>query len=140
MSEILDVAKPESHSVSDKKPSPAPQGPERMATRAVYSPAIDIYENAQAITLLADLPGVDRSDVDITLEKSILTLRAHGKAKPPEGVSLIYAEYELGDFERSFLVSDDIDRDAITASVKNGLLTLTLPKRAPDKRSITISD
>ena len=111
---------------------------ERMDPRPVFSPAVDIFENDKAITLLADLPGVERADVDITLEKRVLTLKARCGVKPPEGYSLMHAEYEAGDFERSFSVSDEIDAAGITATVREGVLTLTLPKQAPDKRRIEV--
>ena len=119
--------------------APAPEGAERMAARALFAPAVDIYENEKAITLLADLPGVERKDVDITLEKRTLTIKARCEAKPPEGHSLLHMEYESGDFERSFAVSDEIDGGAIGATVRDGVLTLTLPKRAPDKRRIEVA-
>jgi len=122
----------------DFNSSLAPDGVERMATGTVLAPAVDILESEKAITLLADLPGVERSGVEITLEKRILTLRAKCGVKPPEGYSVLHTEYETGDFERSFTVSDEIDANAISASVRNGMLTLTLPKRAPDKRRIEV--
>lgn len=128
-----DVASPQA-----KEVAPSPDGAERMATRAVFSPAVDIFENDKAITLLADIPGVERSDVEVVLEKRTLTLRAKGKANPPAGYSPLYAEYEMGDYERSFVVSEEINPDAISATVRNGMLTLTLPKRTPDKRRIEI--
>lgn len=115
-----------------------PEGVERMATRAVFAPVVDIFENDKAITLLADIPGVARSDVEVTLEKRTLTLRAKGKNNPPAGYTPIYAEYEMGDYERSFVVSEEINPDDISATVRNGMLTLTLPKRTPDKRQIEI--
>lgn len=123
---------------SRKEVAPTPEGVERMETRAVYTPRVDIHENDQAITLIADLPGVDRSDVDIMLEKNTLTLRAKAVAKAPEGYSLAHGEYETGDFERSFTVSEDVDPDAIAAEVRDGVLTVTLPKRAPRTRRINI--
>lgn len=118
--------------------APTPDGAERMATRTVFSPAVDIFENDKVITLLADIPGVARSDVEVVLEKRTLTLRAKGKSNPPTGYSPLYAEYEMGDYERSFVVSEEINPDAISATVRNGMLTLTLPKRTPDKRQIEV--
>ena len=111
---------------------------ERMAQRAVYVPAVDITETADAIHLAANLPGGDRAGVDIMLEKRTLTIKATGRAGPPEGYSPLHLEYESGDFERSFTVSDEIDAAAISATVRDGVLSLVLPKRAPDKRRIEV--
>ena len=137
---ILSKKDERNDAVSDqsRELAPAPDGVERMASGTVLTPAVDILESDKAITLLADLPGVERSDVEITLEKRTLTLRAKCGAKPPEGYSPLYAEYAMGDFERSFTVSDEIDANAISAGVRNGVLTLTLPKRTPDKRRIEV--
>ncbi|MCL2509414.1 MAG: Hsp20/alpha crystallin family protein, partial [Oscillospiraceae bacterium] len=90
-----------------------------MAARAVFSPAVNIYDNDKAITLLADLPGIARPDVDIMLEKRTMTIKAKRNAEPPPGYSLLHEEYEAGDFERSFAVSDEIDATAITAAVRD---------------------
>jgi HSP20 family molecular chaperone IbpA len=142
MSEKRDAAKKEGKSdvvsSQSREVAPTPEGVERMTTRSVFSPAVDIFENDRTITLLADIPGVARSDVEVVLEKRTLTLRAKGKSNPPTGYSPMYAEYGMGDYERSFVVSEDIDPDNISATVRNGMLTLTLPKRTPDKRQIEI--
>ena len=131
------------HASADNKELSAsaahPEIPERMKERPVFQPNVDIHESDKAITLLADLPGVDRNAVEVTLEKNVLTLRARAEPKTREGMSRVYAEYEIGDFERAFTVSDDVDPDAISAAVHNGLLTVTLPKRAPRNRRISVS-
>lgn len=104
------------------------EGAERTRTRKVYVPQVDIFETEQAILLVADLPGVDEAGVDITVEKNILTIRATTATCVPADHTLAYAEYEVGDYERAFTISNEVDRDAIQASVKNGVLRLTLPK------------
>ena len=84
-----------------------------------------------AILVVANMPGVDESSVDITLEKNLLTIKGYVDAVVPEGYTLAYAEYEVGDYERSFTLSDEIDREHIEAEVKDGVLHLRLPKAEP---------
>lgn len=96
---------------------------------ALFQPAVDVQETKDGVVLFADLPGVERDQLDITLEKNILTLRARSAAPAPvEGASLIYGEYEPGTFERSFTVSAEVDRERIEAELKNGVLRLSLHK------------
>ena len=106
-------------------------GVERTRSGRIYTPAVDIYETSEAIVLVADMPGVDESTVDVTLEKSVLTI--HGRVQPWqfEGHSLRYAEYGIGDYQRSFTISNQIDWEHIEGSVSNGVLRLTLPKTGP---------
>lgn len=101
---------------------------EQTRTNKVFVPRTDIYESKDHLLLLADMPGVKQDAVDITLEHNILTI--HGHVEPPkfEEYSLTYAEYRLGDYRRVFTLSNEIDRDGIQASVKNGVLKLILPK------------
>jgi len=115
------------------------EGAERIRTRRAYVPRVDIYETDDAIILLADMPGVDEKAVDITLEKNVLTINGEVEPAQSDDYSLAYAEYEVGDYTRSFTLSNEIDRDKIEASVKNGVLQLTLPKAGPAQtRKITI--
>jgi len=101
--------------------------------RKIYVPPVDIIENTDAILLIADMPGVDEKNVDITLEKGVLTIS--GIIEPDEraGYRITYAEYDIGDYQRSFSISDEIDNDKIRATVKDGVLRLTLPKAEPAK-------
>jgi len=111
-----------------KQESEMPNGSERTRARKVYVPQVDIVENDAALVLLADMPGVDLSGVDITVEKNVLTLRGTIGQEVPAGYKQSYEEYGLGDYERSFTLSNEVDRDHIEASIKDGVLRLTLPK------------
>lgn len=112
---------------------------ERTRECACYVPRADIYELDDDIILLAEMPGVGSKSFDITLEKNVLTINGYGNIETPEGYSLVLQEYEQGDFQRSFTLSDEIDRDKIEASVKNGVLRLRLPKAGPAKtKKITV--
>lgn len=106
---------------------------ERTRDRKCYIPRIDIYETKEEIVLIADVPGVGEDSLDITLEKNILTINAYVDEMAPEGIKRIYSEYESGDYQRSFKLSDEIDQSKIKAVVSNGELRLRLPKAEPAK-------
>jgi HSP20 family protein len=111
-----------------KKESTTPQGTERTRTRKVFIPLVDIIETESMLSLVADLPGVDENGVDITIEKNVLTLKGTVNDDPPAGFQLGYEEYGIGDYERSFTLTNEIDRNAIHASMKDGVLRVTFPK------------
>lgn len=106
---------------------------ERTRARKAYVPRADIYETANEIFVVADMPGVDENSLDLTLEKNILTINGYVEPAQLENFSLAYAEYEVGDYQRSFTLSNQIDQEKIEASVKNGVLRLRLPKAGPAK-------
>ncbi|MGE5195575.1 MAG: Hsp20/alpha crystallin family protein [Deltaproteobacteria bacterium] len=111
-----------------KQESTTPQGTERIQARKVYVPQVDILETDQALLLVSDMAGVDEKGVDITVEKNILTIKGTVVSDVPAGYKLSYEEYGVGDYERSFTLPNEIDRDGIQATIKDGVLTLTLPK------------
>jgi HSP20 family protein len=85
------------------------------------------------------LPGVDEKSVDITLEKNELTINGYVKSSQPEGYTLAYGEYETGDYRRTFVLPDEVERNKIEASVKEGVLRLVLPKAVDRQaRKITV--
>jgi HSP20 family molecular chaperone IbpA len=111
---------------------------ERTRECRCFVPRADIYEVDDQIVIVADVPGADKNSIDITLEKNILTLNAYVEPGMLDGLSLTRSEYEVGDYQRSFKISDQIDREKIEASVKDGVLRLYLPK-APEAKARTIS-
>ncbi len=102
--------------------------------QAVYRPSVDILDSPSDVVLVADVPGVDESHLDVTLDKNLLTIRGRVEAPSFEGYTPVRTEYGVGDFERVFTVSDDVNRDAIEATVKDGVLQLNLPKTAQSAR------
>jgi HSP20 family molecular chaperone IbpA len=123
-----------------KKEAGVPEGVERTKPRRVFKPDVDIVERKDDTVLTADLPGVDEHSLDITLEKNVLTIKGMVEQKIPAGYRLAYAEYEVGDYERAFTLSDEVDKDHIQALVKNGALRLVLPKSAAAKtRKIAVT-
>ena len=113
---------------TQKKEVAVSEREERTRERRVYIPSVDISEGKDETTVIADIPGVDESTVDIMLEKNILEI--YGKVDPdiPEDMRLALSEYGIGDYHRRFALSDEIDRERIQATVKNGVLRLKLPK------------
>jgi HSP20 family molecular chaperone IbpA len=123
-----------------KKEAELKEGVERTRSKKLYTPPVDITEEKDSLFLIADMPGVDEHSVDITLEKNVLTI--YGRVEPdvPDNHRLVSAEYGIGDYQRTFTLSDEIDREKIQASVKNGVLRLTLPKaEAAKTRKIPVN-
>lgn len=104
------------------------KGAEMTQDRPVYIPAADIYESEHDITVLADMPGVNDKNVDITLEDDVLTLVGHQNDEAPDNMELLYRGYRPGIYRRAFTLGVAIDRGKIDAKIKDGVLTLTLPK------------
>ena len=92
-----------------------------------YSPVVDIYETQEAITVLADLPGVEKDKLDINVEDRQLTITGLVKETEERRQSM-YSEYGVGGYTRSFRLGDTIDQTKINAALKEGVLTLVLPK------------
>lgn len=106
---------------------------EATRSTALFSPATDIFETADHVVVTADMPGVAPDAVDITLEKRVLTIRGRASIHTHEGYRRAYQEYGEGDYERAFVLSEEIDRDKIEAEHKNGVLTLRMPKATTAK-------
>lgn len=101
---------------------------EKIRNVKTFVPRVDIYETKESIFLIADMPGVDEKTVEVELEKNILTITGWTEDSKLRDHSLLFSEYETGDYERSFTLSDEIDREKINATVKQGVLLLELPK------------
>jgi HSP20 family protein len=114
----------------DKEEITAAEGTERTREYACFVPRADIYEVDDQIVIVADVPGVDENSVEITLEKNVLTINAYIEPVEMEGFAPVFAEYEVGDYQRSFKLSNEIDREKIRATIKDGVLRLYLPKAA----------
>lgn len=125
---------------TQKQEAELAEGAERTRASRVYVPQVDIYSASDNIIILADMPGVAENDIDVILEKNILTISGYVPNMPaPEGYELAHGEYGIGDYQRSFTMPDEIDRDNIEASLSRGVLRVTLPK-APEAqtRKITV--
>ena len=94
----------------------------------VFIPAVDIFESDDNITLLADMPGVNTDHVSIDLHNGQLTILGEVEPHSSENERLLFKEYETGRFHRAFNLSDTIDQNKISATMKDGVLRLVLPK------------
>ena len=101
---------------------------ERQPRRPTYVPVVDILDSPQSVQLIADMPGIDEESVELDLDRNVLSIKGTFNLEAPEGFRLMYQEYESGDYERSFTLGSEIDRDGIQATVRDGTLRVTLPK------------
>jgi len=93
-------------------------------------PAVDVYEDETGITLLADMPGVPRDQLELKVEGDALSIEGGVRALTPEGLEAVYAEVRVPRYRRTFTLSRELDSARIDASLKDGVLTLRIPKQA----------
>lgn len=136
MTDTNGITHPESSNV------PAPSGGDQEpieSPRMLFNPPIDIYETTEGLVLYADLPGVNSEGLDLQVQDNRLALfgRIDG-AVPTSG--MVHQEYQVGDFLRSFILSDEVDHNKITARLNNGVLRVELPRTArTEPRRIEVS-
>lgn len=114
----------------------AKQTLQQEATRPgpIFRPDADILERSDAFVIYADLPGADEKTVQVRLEGGQLQLDAELATRPDPGWSPLHAEYRLGAYHREFLISEEIDADGVSASMRDGVLQLVLPKSVATRR------
>jgi len=113
---------------AEKQELTAAEDTERTRDCRCFTPRSDIYEMDDQLVVVVDVPGATEDTIDLTLEKNVLTINAYVEPVEMEGYALAWAEYEVGDYQRSFRLSDEIDREKIQATVKDGVLRLFMPK------------
>jgi len=97
-----------------------------------YSPDVDIYSSDEEVVFAVDLPGVGKGDVSIQIdETNTLVIKAKNSQKEPEGI--VIRQYQIGDYYRAFQLSDDYDKDKVSAKLENGCLEITVPKKEAAK-------
>ena len=106
---------------------------ERTRSGKVFIPPVDIIENEKDIILTVDMPGAEEKSINVTLENDILIITGDVEPVKFNGYQPVYREYDSGDYQRSFTLTDSIDQDKIEANYKNGELTVKLPKTEPAK-------
>ncbi|MFZ1894679.1 MAG: Hsp20/alpha crystallin family protein [Rhodoplanes sp.] len=106
----------------------------------VFVPATDIFETDEALTVILEMPGVDKNKVDVKVENDVLTIEGWIDFSRYEGLQPVYTEYNIGNYARSFQLSSKIDQDRISAELRDGVMTLVLPKSERAKpRRISVS-
>jgi HSP20 family molecular chaperone IbpA len=113
---------------------------EATAPARVFMPTADIFEKEDALNVILEMPGVDKSNVDINVEGGVLNIEGRLDFTKYEGLQPLYTEYNIGHYRRSFTLSNRIDQNRIGAEMKDGVLTVTLPKLEEAKpRRIAVS-
>jgi HSP20 family protein len=112
---------------------------EKTVPGRYFVPAADIYETDNALMVLLEMPGVERKEISISLEDNTLSVEGKIDFSKYQGMEPVYTEYPVGDFTRSFNLSQKIDQSGIEAQLQDGVLTLTLPKvKEAQPRQISI--
>jgi HSP20 family protein len=101
---------------------------EKTVPARYYVPPTDIFETEDALTVVMELPGVEKQAIDVNVENDVLRIDARIDFGKYEGLEPLYTEYNVGHFARSFTLSNKVDQQQISAQLNDGVLTLTLKK------------
>ena len=113
--------------------------PESTTPARRYLPVTDIFETNDALKVILEMPGVDKDGVDVRVENDVLTIDGQVDFSKYQGLQPVYTEYNVGNYARSFQLSSKIDQERITADLRDGVITLVLPKAEKAKpRKITV--
>jgi HSP20 family protein len=101
---------------------------EKTVPGRYYIPYTDIHETDEALTVVMEMPGVEKKDINVSLENDVLRVDGQIDFAKYESMEPVYTEYNVGPYTRSFTLSNKIDQEKISAQLEDGVLTLTLPK------------
>jgi HSP20 family molecular chaperone IbpA len=107
-----------------------PSGVQQREPEVVLRPPVDIYEDAEGITLMADMPGVSLERLTIEVDKDMLMVEGDASIDMPEGMEALYADVRSTRYRRSFSLSGELESSQIDASLRDGVLSVRIPKRA----------
>jgi HSP20 family protein len=124
----MEVAMAKSQELSVQQKKELSSKDEKTVPARYFVPNTDIYETDEALTLVMEMPGVEKKDVVVQLENDVLRVEGHIDFAKYEGLEPVYSEYNVGHYSRRFTLSDTIDQEGIGAELANGVLTLTLKK------------
>lgn len=106
----------------------------------IFIPEADIFESDQALTLVLEMPGASKESVEVSVDDDILMIEGRIDFSKYQGLHPLYTEYNIGNYSRRFQISNVIDQGAIRAEMKDGVMTLVLPKAVKAKpRRIDVS-
>lgn len=101
---------------------------EKTVPGRYYVPSTDIYETEEALTVVMEMPGVEKKDLSVAIENDVLRVEGQIDFSKYEGMEPVYTEYNVGHYTRAFTLSGKINQEKISAQLDDGVLTLTLPK------------
>jgi HSP20 family protein len=104
------------------------KGQETTTPTRAFMPSADIFETEEALTVVLEMPGADRDNINVSLENGVLTVEGRINFGKYEGLEPVYSEYNVGPYRRSFRLSSKVDQDKISAEMRDGVITLILPK------------
>jgi HSP20 family protein len=104
--------------------------PESTIPARRYLPVTDIFETEHELEVILEMPGVDKDSVDVRVENDVVSIEGKVDFSKYQGLQPLYIEYNVGNYARSFQLSSKIDQEAITADLKDGVMTLKMPKAA----------
>lgn len=116
--------------MTDSKAIKRNAGASAATPESALRPRVEVFEDAEGITLVADLPGVSSERLNVQVDKDTLLIEGNADIAMPEGMQALHAEVRSKLYRRSFALSSELDPDAIAAKLKDGVLTLRIPKRA----------
>ena len=124
--------------ITRKPQRPEPQEPQDH--ELAVTPDVDVFEDAAGITLLADMPGVPKEQLELKVEGDTLLIEGAVQSATPDGLEALYAEVRVPRYRRSFTLSRELDTTRIEAQLKDGVLNLRIPKQVhAQPRRITVT-
>ncbi|KWF29820.1 Hsp20/alpha crystallin family protein [Burkholderia pseudomultivorans] len=129
--------------LTERQTGTAPATAAEAVRRPAATPAVDIVEDGRGVTLWADLPGVPRENLDVKVHDNTLTIEADTRIDTPAELRVRHAEVRAPRFARSFVLSPDLDTSRIEANLRDGVLTLTIPRREesrPRRIDVTVGN
>jgi HSP20 family protein len=113
-----------------KRESTEVQGPKGREEEFALAPPVDIFEDANGITVQAEMPGVSKDRLNVQADRNSLVIEGDAEIDMPAGMEALYADVQATKYRRSFVLSGELETDRIEANLKDGLLTVRIPKRA----------
>jgi HSP20 family protein len=134
-----DTAMPDQQELQVQQKREVEKKPESTIPARRFLPVTDIFETSDALKVILEMPGVDKESVDVRVENDVLTIEGQVDFTKYQGLTPLYTEYNVGNYARSFELSSKIDQERIGAELKDGVITLILPKAEKARpRKITV--
>jgi HSP20 family molecular chaperone IbpA len=119
---------PTEHELQVQQKREVDKKPESTMPARRYLPVTDIFETADALKVILEMPGVDKDGIEVRVENDVLTIDGQVDFSKYQGLQPVYTEYNVGNYARSFQLSGKIDQERITADLRDGVIILVLPK------------